>query len=381
MERQNATRDRIIELDAMRTLAFVGVVLQHVLGAYARRSGVSLPENIVIAVLFGLCKFAVPAFLFVSGVVLFYNYYGKLHYLQFLKKRLSSIVFPYLIWSVFYFLFEWHTQGEMPGKRAFLMDIVTGDVSYHTWYVILIIQFYVFLPVIFALFSGLTRKIRTKMGWVCLLCAVCAGYVALLYIAPALEGVPILGEIFYTWRTKNFLFYLVYFLMGGLCALHLDAFRAFVRRAAPFLAVAALLLYAYVEWRFFQEGFAYRILNLNLMGSLNTRCFLFTVISIFMIYLLSIRISQNRKAQKVSAWIGKHSYTAYLAHAMVITQVSLTLVEHAPGISYPAFYSILTAVVLAVTLLTAWLYDWIYGSIKRRIVVQYNRTKKIHSPS
>ena len=375
--KQVLEKKRLHELEVIRTLAFVGVVLQHILGAYVRRAGVSFGENLFCGLVFGLCKYAVPAFVFVSGVVLFLNYYKKLDYWRFLKKRLGSIVLPYLIWAILYYLYQWWTAGSAPyGKREFVWRVLSGEVSYHTWYVILILQFYLFLPLIFALYGWMERRVRTRAGFAIACGCVGAAYLLLVSFPQVFQGIPVLGKLMYELRTKNFLYYLVYFLLGGVCACHLDAFRAFAKKVGAWLILPAAALYCYVEYRLFQDGFSPSGLNLNVMGSLNIRFFFFTMVCILLVYWAALALAERPGVRRVCGFVGRHSYAAYLAHAMVISCISGEIIKWAPQLAYPAFYGILTVLTLALSMAIACLFDWMYGGGRRTVVGIYRKISK-----
>ena len=67
-------KEKIFELNLLRSAAFLAVVAQHVLGVYWRDKGITPSGSILVGILFNLCKFAVPLLIFLSGIVLFYNY-------------------------------------------------------------------------------------------------------------------------------------------------------------------------------------------------------------------------------------------------------------------------------------------------------------------
>ena len=48
-------------------------------------------------------KFAVPLFIFITGMVLFYNTGEQLKYGRFMQKRLTDVIAPYVVWSLVYF--------------------------------------------------------------------------------------------------------------------------------------------------------------------------------------------------------------------------------------------------------------------------------------
>ena len=63
-------RLRWTEPDFLRSMAFLGVVAQHILGAWARRTGVGQRSMLFISVCFELVRFAVPMFVFLFGMML-----------------------------------------------------------------------------------------------------------------------------------------------------------------------------------------------------------------------------------------------------------------------------------------------------------------------
>ena len=367
MVQPKGPRGRLQELEALRTAAFLAVVAQHVLGAYVRRAGTTAAEQAAIGLLFGLCKFAVPMFLFLSGAVLFLRYYGRLEYGKFLRRRLITILGPFLCWCVLYYLYGWWDLGVPPwGKREFLRLVLTCSVSYHTWYVGLIVQFYVFLPLIFALFRGLARLCRTRRGLVLTVLGFGAVWLALMQFAPVFQGIPVLGWLLYDQRAQNGIYYLGYFLLGGICGLYRDAFYGFVRRWLPGLAAATVLGYVWSEWVLFQNGFAGGQVNLNWMGSLNLHMTLFSMASILFLYGLTRKLPQGAGKGRWYCFVGRHSYSAYLAHAMVITTCSRLLL-HWQGLPLPVFYGILMAAAVVVSVLVGWAFDGVWNGFWNRL--------------
>lgn len=356
-------QQRLQELEALRTAAFVAVVAQHVLGAYVRRAESTPAEQAAIGVLFGLSKFAVPMFLFLSGAVLFLRYYGRLEYGKFLRRRLVTILGPYLCWCVLYYLHGWWIQGVPPwGKREFLRLILTCSVSYHTWYVGLIVQFYVFLPLLFLLFRGLAHLSRTRRGLMLTVLGFAAVWLALMELAPVFRGIPVLGWLLYDQRAKNGIYYLGYFLLGGICGLYRDEFSRFVRRWLPALAAVTVLGYLWSERVLFQNGFAGGRINLNWMGSLSIHMTLFSIASILLLYGVARMLPQGEGRGRWYCFVGRHSYSAYLAHAMLITAVSRQLVQW--GVRpLPVFYGILMAAATVGAVLAGWIFDGLWNRL------------------
>ncbi|WP_165279904.1 acyltransferase [Paenibacillus protaetiae] len=103
-----------------------------------------------------LSMFAVPVFLMMNGLVLFYRYHDDWSLKQaaaFYKKRIQFILVPYLLWSVLYYagnqLIATHQVHVDAGK--FWEMLVWGKSGYHLYFMVIVIQFYVVFPILMTL--------------------------------------------------------------------------------------------------------------------------------------------------------------------------------------------------------------------------------------
>ncbi|MFA6151832.1 MAG: acyltransferase family protein [Chitinophagaceae bacterium] len=100
----------------------------------------------------GLARFCVPVFVMLSGALLLSKDY-ELE--DFLKKRLSRIVFPLIFWSLAYTLFtilQNHSEQNQWMNWIETLKLIYYNLrdgsSYHLWYVYMIIGLYLFVPII-----------------------------------------------------------------------------------------------------------------------------------------------------------------------------------------------------------------------------------------
>lgn len=154
-----AKRPYLPELEIARAFGIMAVVMIHATSAaYARYDHQSAiyPLYVFLNI---FSKFAVPVFIFLSGFVLFYNYYDKSFtaktIIAFYKKRISKIVIPFLLFSVFYYGFtkvasygfsDIQTFIGYFTSKLFLKDLIIGKTYTHLYFVVIIIQFYVIAP-------------------------------------------------------------------------------------------------------------------------------------------------------------------------------------------------------------------------------------------
>ena len=90
-----------------------------------------------------LSRFAVPAFMLLTGVLLGYQYGGdrRVPALDFLRRRFSRSLLPWLAWAPVYAVFGWYFSTE-PGHS---LGGIGSFVSYgggHLWFLLLIPQMY-----------------------------------------------------------------------------------------------------------------------------------------------------------------------------------------------------------------------------------------------
>lgn len=142
-------KEKLKEIDILRGLAFLAVVLQHAIGHYYPLPETGLADGVLLGAALIASKFAVPVFLFITGMVLFYNYSHTVHAGTFLWKRARDVVFPYAVWTVVYVvLIHKLDLGAWATYRTLGRWLITGEACYHLWYVVMILQFYLLFPLL-----------------------------------------------------------------------------------------------------------------------------------------------------------------------------------------------------------------------------------------
>ncbi|WP_052487802.1 acyltransferase [Gordoniibacillus kamchatkensis] len=147
------SKPKLLELDVVRGVAILAVVLVHGT-AEGSAAGSAGPDGVQAAGLLinKLCAFAVPAFIFVSGLVLFYGApagWNRESLRRYYGRRMKTALVPYLAWSaIFYVANQWLAHGaEMkPDPVYFGKVLLTGGASYHLYFLVIIMQFYAVFP-------------------------------------------------------------------------------------------------------------------------------------------------------------------------------------------------------------------------------------------
>jgi surface polysaccharide O-acyltransferase-like enzyme len=149
------TGSRTIWIDNIRLIATIAVIAVHVatppvFTLYDPHSATNMVWWIgnVYDSFFRIC---VPLFVMITGSLLLPQQIG---FCDFLKKRLSRILLPFLFWAAVYIAYNLAITIRDSGMQVFsyffhwlLPQIVKGPAP-HLWYIYMIIGIYLFIPII-----------------------------------------------------------------------------------------------------------------------------------------------------------------------------------------------------------------------------------------
>lgn len=146
-------KQRDVYLDVLRGVGIVLVVLAHILN-----------DNWLGTVIY---YFHMPFFFFISGMSMYYSYKEDLKFKDYLIKKTKSIIIPYIIFSIIFFIYwavierKIRNQYDIPLLSNFT-NIFTGFIE-GNWYVYDIVMW--FLPCLFTteiIFYGLMKFKKFK---------------------------------------------------------------------------------------------------------------------------------------------------------------------------------------------------------------------------
>lgn len=294
-------------------------------------------SSIVFLSLTKLMTFAVPGFIFTSAIKLFYKYgERKFNYPKFLLGRFVKVYIPYIIVVCIYYVVFVYAL-ELDGFNRFDMSellgfILNGNISAQFYFVILIMQFYVLMPI-----WVLTGRIKSKKFGI-----------AVIIISAA---VTVLSRMFFPqWSTsvlnwigglklpfanywagtkttvlemsaytnKFFTSYLLFWCLGMYIGLYYDEFTDMIRHSKYIV---------YAGW--FILAVTHCILSYMQSGGLIRYTYepvvvvMFCLFSIFgfFIYTENLTMSLEKMGRGFLTSISNASYEIYLIHCLIITIV------------------------------------------------------------
>ncbi|BBH19544.1 acyltransferase [Paenibacillus baekrokdamisoli] len=158
-------RPKIDHIELFRGLAILAVLLIHVTSYPI----ILLPMHSTLYPLYHIVNtfshFAVPAFIFLSALGMFYQYDDtrKPNWYSFYFKRFKVIIIPYVLWSFFYYalVFYFSRKSLTEGSLSYFKGLLIGSNYAHLYFIIIIVQFYLLFPLIHRLL--LTKPLRSHI--------------------------------------------------------------------------------------------------------------------------------------------------------------------------------------------------------------------------
>lgn len=347
------SKERIPEIERLRGIAFLAVVLQHSIAHYSVAPGMTEDDGLWMAVLLMATKFAVPVFIFITGMVLFYNDKGIFHYGSFIKKRIGDIYVPFAVWTFITLLFNHKFNPVRWGDWKYLAEVwLTGKASSHFWYIIMLFQFYLLYP----LFRSVILAIKERWEWRTQLAVlILAGflYVGLTGVIHDIGrwmgslSIPVWSELFTTYADRNALYYFFYFTLGAAAGLYHTSWNKWLQRARPGIWLVFVLMFGYMlvqavnEIRSSDAG----VITFYSLSLLQPMMAIFLISSILVMYDVAGWICRyaGGRVNRLLTSIGMYSYGAYLMHLLTLR------------ISYVVDESLLIDMPPLVRILSSWL--------------------------
>lgn len=293
-------KPKLDELVLMRAIACLSVLMVHISAIPFDDMGGSTLSLSFFALLNRAFKFTTPAFVFLSGMMQFYNYSGKaFDYGSFMKKRFGPIFWPYLAAVLVYEAVLGYLGVYPMGVKETAMRFILGSSNYHLYFVVIIMQLYLLMPLILKAFEWFSDK------WVL------TAALALTLVSREFLVVP--------YSDRLFLNYLFFFILGCFFAGRLESVKEKLVKLFPYTALAYGLMGAYYGWQFIMYTLWGYQFNHHLTS---LTWFFFCLSAIVMLYGLSAK-GVNLKAyeKRIAPWarpVNAASYWIYLIHPMVL---------------------------------------------------------------
>ncbi len=260
----------------------------------------SLPaDSVVMKFLFALqklCGVCVYGFIFLSGLKLFLNMPEKFNLKKYYASRLKKIILPYILFTILYYVYESYRGYYTFNIKELLTFFVNGKVECHLYFIVIIAQFYVLLP----LWKAVTR-------------------LKAIYVLP----VALFLNIFFSTRFSGFQYndriftsYLFYWLMGCFCGMNYEKFISNIKNNRNIILVLFILFFT-VDTIFLYLSFTGELgLSAKIVETVHL---LHCAISVIFFYLISLFAKNvNLLENGIIKAVNNASYEVYLVHILFV---------------------------------------------------------------
>ncbi|KGQ21610.2 acyltransferase family protein [Thermus filiformis] len=290
--------ERFPWVEVFRGLAILEVLFHHVSGRFLR---VLDPEGaawLALAALNRTLHFAVPAFLFMTSLVLGASLVRSFRLRRYLANRGLRLLWPYLLWSGVYLAWRYLEYPQWFDPARIPHQLLWGKAYFHLYFLAVALQLTLLLPLLRPLLLRKPPFWAWALGAVLLTAGV---YLANRY----LYRLPYPAS-FVLWYTPAIA-------LGLYLAANLDRLEALLRRGLPWAGLGAA-----------SGLFLYLPLALAALRKepVNTALYqaghwLYTTGAAFLLLALAFHLSRGRLGRPLG-FLGRYSLQIYLIHPLVI---------------------------------------------------------------
>lgn len=294
-----------------------------------------------------ILHFTRESFMALTGFVLTYSLSGKtIRWIPMLWRRYRLVLFPYLIWSAAYMVLFHHFPSVGHFFLKYGRNLLDGGAWFHLYYLLVTMQFYLLLPLFLPL-----MQVARRRPWIVFAVALAFQLGLMAYDQYGVGHHPhgisrYTGEEVWT--------YTVYFIMGGIAAVHWPQVETWLRRHLRRVCWAAvggaLLMLAQFFWQ------TYRGHNMTAADSvLQPAMVPWAIAVIVLLAAVGVRYEGHRR-RNPGRWplvklLADLSFGIYLAHPMLLQWWTNLLAAH--GLYHPSYGGDALTVIVLVSATTA----------------------------
>ncbi|WP_298631391.1 acyltransferase [uncultured Thermus sp.] len=316
--------ERFPWVEVFRGLAILEVVLHHVTGRFLRELSPGSLEWHLLAAANRTLHFAVPAFLFMTTLVLGAGFLREFRLGRYLRNRALRLLWPYLLWSGIYLAFRYWDYGVFQPERL-PHQLLWGKAYFHLYFLAVALQLTLLLPLSLPLLR------RRPHGLVFLLLGV-GLTLGVYFLNRHYRFLPYPGS-FVLWYTPAIA-------LGLYLASRLEVLPRLLRFWPIALLVAGVGLWGYLP-------LALEVLKRLPVNTFHYQAFhwLYTTGMAFLLLALAYALARTPLRTPL-AFLGRYSLQIYLVHPMVVR-----LLEKYPAFPEPLGLKPALAVYLVLALL------------------------------
>ncbi len=301
------------ELNYFNAVSCLSVILVHVLSIGITSLERDSLQLFIIYLPWRIAAYVVPAFLFSGAVKMAFSFESEEseNYFSYIVRRILKIFLPYCLWVIVYYLYFLKLGWVEKSFSALLKYILVGDLSAQFYYVIIVMQFYLLLP----LWKLMVKKVPFYIS------VTTSGLITVFMYK--FDGLISHLGISFEHRSRLFVTYLVFWVIGLYVGRHYDKIKESLMKYkisilfsfVPIIAVTYLLWWQYSKWLYIFDGDSLK--------------FFTDILTIFVLLTLCVLIERSnlKLLKNLLSFIHKSSFSVFLSHCLVL-QFTTTVLQN-----------------------------------------------------
>ncbi len=349
--------NQIKEIQYLRGFAIIAVIIIHT-SDYAVNLDLSI-LSVVNLFLNYISRFAVPLFVFLSGLVLSLKYNTSMSVKPFYIKRIKSTLPQYLFFSLLYLIIPLSLRAgslTIPPISKIFYSILLANSSGHLWFIPMIIQFYIIYPGLISMYEKTTN---VKM---------------FILVSAVIQNVwLIINKGFFARHLDDitlgitqliFLSHLFYFILGVYAGRNYTKINSFVIRSKStllyLLILLTIIIYGFIIMSFINFGAILEIPSYYIG-------IVYMIHPVYFPLIFSILLVISVKLKDIKNWysslifnLGNYSFGIYLIHALFLRELP-DFMSTKMNVSYTQweFYPLLFILTLSLSYLSVYFISYL----------------------
>jgi len=334
MSQLPAKKAYLTELEMLRAFGIIAVIIIHATSSAVVATDPNSALFLIIASFNTLSIFAVPFFIMISGLSLFYSYSDKPLNAKTVKifytKRINKIMLPFLIFSLIYYAIVIYSRYGFSSIEqffshfltwSFLVKLIIGKTYTHMYFIFIIIQWYLLFPLMWFVL----RKWPSTAKWM-----IAAGLVVQwLYMLNAKDmGIK--------YVTSGCFAYSLYFCIGAYIGINYAKLQQYWERKLGSIAFWLTFIILWTTFgaisvnSFLHEAQGKMVVSNLWVIELNKEIYIATACLLLIVLALWIKVSHYELLKKMLVHLGNASFGIYLLHPMFLRLYRMTEVSGGP---------------------------------------------------
>jgi peptidoglycan/LPS O-acetylase OafA/YrhL len=338
---ENKNKSYKPEISFLNVLLCLIVVFIHVSSSPVTDSDKTTWQYAAVMIPWRLAAFATQGFIMLSAIKIFITRPEKIDYRKFYISRLLRVILPYVAWVVIYYVYfnyRGYFKFELP---ALLRYIAVGDLVSHFYFVIVIIQFYLLIPVWFSLVKKHNPTVIIPFALIIMM-------IFSKYLPNIID--IIVPDYYFSYADRILPSYLFYWIAGCYIGYYYDAFISYIKThkfAVTLIFCVTGICDAVLSYLSFTGiKSIYWLEDVHILYCMSALCFFY-----MLAYMVAVNL--NAVAAFVFTRLNKITYSIYLSHILVIfitdnqlSKAGITSISVTYGIRFIAAYFVTIAACL-----------------------------------